>query len=71
MSVLNSEKDSFLQQTKKMATYSNVKKFLVMVIFALAETIFADDVKEVYGVVSGSAHLPCNITSPVAGDSAR
>ena len=30
-----------------------------------------DYLKEVYGVVSGSAHLPCNITSPTPGDSAR
>ncbi len=27
-----------------------------------------EEVTEVYGVVSGSAHLPCNITSPSPGD---
>ena len=31
----------------------------------------SEDLKEVYGVVSGSAHLPCNVTSPTPGDSPR
>ncbi len=30
-----------------------------------------DQVKVVYSVVSGTAHLPCNITPPLKGDRAR
>ena len=41
------------------------------VIFCVGVESKGDDIKEVYGVVSGSANLPCNITSPVSGDSAR
>jgi len=49
----------------------SVKMLFVLVICFLTNNILGDEMKEIYGVVSGSAHLPCNITSPVAGDSAR
>ncbi len=44
---------------------------LFKLLFVLSVECKTEELKEVYGVVSGSAHLPCNITSPSPGDSAR
>ena len=44
---------------------------LFEILFVFMVECKVDELKEVYGVVSGSAHLPCNITSASPADSAR
>ena len=44
---------------------------LLALLVAVVQCNKNEDLKEVYGVVSGSAHLPCNVTAPTPGDSPR
>ena len=57
-----------------MATYQSSKLISVTCIAVALVSVAqckSEDLKEVYGVVTGSAHLPCNVTSPTPGDSPR
>ena len=61
----------FQNHLSKMIFIPSLILFQVVSIFCEKEILNSGEIKEVYGVVSGSAHLPCNITSATEGDSAR